>query len=202
MKEIALWIVKAVADLGYLGIFFLMFLESSFFPFPSEVVMPPAGYLASKGEMSLSLAIIFGSLGSLMGALFNYLLSLKLGRPFLLRYGKYFLLTESKLKKVDVFFENHGAISMFLGRLLPGIRQYISLPAGIAKMNIFTFCTYTLLGASIWVSILSFLGYFVGHNEELLKKHLHLVSFVLMAFCLFALVIYIFVKKRKLKFIV
>ncbi len=196
MKEIALWIVKTVGNMGYAGIFFLMFLESSFFPFPSEVVMPPAGYLAAKGEMSLIGAIIAGSLGSLAGALFNYAVSYKLGRPLIIKYGRWVFLSEAKLKKVEAFFEEHGAISTFVGRLLPGIRQYISLPAGLAGMNIITFSVYTLLGASIWVTILALLGYLVGYNEKLLERHIHTVTLLLIAFSAVIVGFYLLFKKK------
>ncbi len=196
MKEIVLWIVKTVGDMGYLGIFFLMFLESTFFPFPSEVVMPPAGYLAAKGEMSLLAAILSGTLGSLAGALFNYLLSYKLGRPLIIKFGKFFLLSETKLKKVDRFFEEHGAISTFVGRLLPGIRQYISLPAGLARMNIVIFSLYTVLGASLWVAILAILGYFVGYNEELLKKHINIATLFFIIFSFIVVGCYLLFKRK------
>ncbi len=126
-----------------------MFLESSFFPFPSEVVIPPAGYLAARGEMDLAMVILMGILGSLLGALFNYWLSLKFGRPFFERYGRYLWISKRSLDRAERFFDEHGHITTFVGRLLPGIRQYISLPAGVARMNLFLFCLFTGLGASI-----------------------------------------------------
>ena len=190
MKEIALWIVNTVGGLGYTGIFFLMFLESSFFPFPSEVVMPPAGYLASKGKMSLALAIASGTAGSLAGALFNYYLAMFLGRSFIVKYGRYFLFTPEKLEKMERFFQRHGAISMFVGRLLPGVRQYISLPAGISRMNVLVFSVFTVLGAGIWVSVLAVIGYLVGNNEELLKRHLHLATAALVLFSVVVVGVY------------
>lgn len=162
MADIINFIVNIVGDLGYIGIFFMMFLESSFFPFPSEVVMIPAGYLAYKGEMNIYIAIFMGILGSLAGALFNYILALKFGRAFVLKFGKYFFFTESSMEKMEVFFKNHGEISTFVGRLIPAVRQYISLPAGLAKMNLTKFCFYTSFGAGIWVIILTIIGYYVG----------------------------------------
>jgi len=172
-SEIITWIVDTVGDLGYLGIFFLMFLESSFFPFPSEVVMVPAGYLAAKGEMNLGVVLGMGILGSLAGALFNYYLARYLGRHFLLTYGKYMLIKERTIFKMEQFFEQHGHISTFSGRLIPGVRQYISLPAGIAKMKLSTFMFFTGLGAGIWVLVLTLLGYGIGENEALVKTYLH-----------------------------
>ena len=113
------WLVDTIGSLGYTGIVALMFLESSFFPFPSEVVMPPAGFLAHEGQMSLSLALLAGIAGSLLGALVNYWLSLRFGRPFFIRYGKHFGITPEVLDKADSFFERHGHISTFVGRLIP-----------------------------------------------------------------------------------
>ena len=157
----------------------MMFLESSFVPFPSEVVMIPAGYLAYKGEMNLVLAILAGTLGSLTGALFNYYLAVKLGRPFLLHYGKYVMFSEASLRKMEDFFARHGHISTFTGRLIPVVRQYISLPAGLARMNLAVFSFYTSLGAGIWVTILALLGYFIGGNEMLIREYLRAIIVIL-----------------------
>lgn len=162
MGEIINFIVEVVGQLGYLGIFAMMFLESSFFPFPSEVVMIPAGYLAYKGEMNAIIAVIMGILGSLAGALFNYYLALKFGRIFILKFGKYFFFSEKTMNQMEAFFKAHGEISTFIGRLITVVRQYISLPAGLAKMNLAKFCFYTSLGAGIWVIILTILGYYIG----------------------------------------
>lgn len=158
--------------LGYPGIIFLMFIESSFIPFPSEVVIPPAGYLASKGRMELWAVIGSGTLGSLFGALFNYMVAAKLGRPFLERYGARLLIKKETLAKADRFFQKHGHVSTFVGRLLPAIRQYISLPAGLTKMPLLSFSVFTSLGAGLWVTVLAILGYWVGENEDLLRLHL------------------------------
>ena len=150
IMEIIDWIVSTVGSLGYPGIFILMMLESSFVPFPSEVIMIPAGYLASKGEMQIVIVILCGIFGSLVGALINYYLAVWLGRPFLLNYGKYVMFKEEHLYKMETFFQRHGHISTFTGRLIPMVRQYISFPAGLARMNIPMFCFYTTLGAGIW----------------------------------------------------
>ncbi|MFP4332770.1 MAG: DedA family protein [Campylobacterales bacterium] len=198
MGEIVNFIVESIGALGYWGIFLLMFLESSFFPFPSEVVMVPAGYLAFKGEMNIYIAILWGALGSLGGALFNYYLSMFLGRRAVLRFGKYFFMDEDKLSRVEAFFKEHGHISTFSGRLIPGVRQYISLPAGLARMNIFTFSIYTTLGAGIWVAILAYLGYFIGGNEELIKEYLRSIIIVILFLLLIGALIYM--KKKRLWF--
>jgi len=170
IHEIANIIIESIGTVGYLGIFFLMFLESSFFPFPSEIVMIPAGYLAFKGEMNIYLAILAGVFGSVAGAIFNYYLALHFGRKFLLKYGKYFFLKEESLNKLEIFFSRHGEVSTFNGRLIPGIRQYISLPAGLSKMNIYKFSLFTALGAGVWVIVLASLGYFLGSNEDMVKE--------------------------------
>ena len=170
------WLVDTIGSMGYTGIISLMFLESSFFPFPSEVVMPPAGYLAWKGEMSLSLVLISGIAGSLLGALFNYWLAVKLGRPFLLKYGKYFFISPESIDKADRFFSKHGHVSTLVGRLLPVIRQYISLPAGIARMPMKTFMLFTTIGAGAWVVVLTLAGYLLGEHQDMLKEYLHVIT--------------------------
>jgi membrane protein DedA with SNARE-associated domain len=192
MGEIVNFIVDSVSALGYFGIFILMFLESSFFPFPSEVVMVPAGYLASKGEMNLYLAIFSGILGSVAGAWFNYLIAYKWGRAALLRFLK-----EHHLEKLEKFFEKHGEISTFNGRLLPGIRQYISFPAGLAKMNPLKFTLFTAFGAGIWVSILALLGYFIGENSELISKYTKEITIVIVIFIAIITTIYFYRSRKK-----
>lgn len=176
ISALTTWLVNTIGRMGYTGIISLMFLESSFFPFPSEVVMPPAGYLAWKGEMSLSLVLISGLAGSLLGALFNYWIAVKLGRPFLIRYGKYFFVSPESINKADEFFLKHGHVSTLVGRLLPVIRQYISLPAGIARMPMKIFMLFTTIGAGAWVCVLTFAGYLLGEHQNLLKEYLHVIT--------------------------
>ncbi|RXJ81332.1 DedA family protein [Arcobacter sp. F2176] len=197
LHEIVDFIVQTVGSLGYIGIFIMMFLESSFFPFPSEVVMVPAGYLAFKGEMSMSIAIICGVLGSLSGALFNYYLAVKFGRKFLIKYGKYFFINEETINKMEKFFKDHGNISTFSGRLIPAVRQYISFPAGLAKMNIFLFSLYTSLGAAIWVIILVLVGYFIGDNQLLIKEYLRVIIIAILI--VLSIVAYLYYKNFKRK---
>lgn len=197
MEYIIIWIVDTIGRLGYLGIIALMFLESSFFPFPSEVVVPPAGYLASKGEMNIWLVVVCGMLGSILGALFNYVLALWLGRPLLMRYGKYFFLPQERFNKVDDFFYKHGEVSTFVCRLIPGIRQYISFPAGLARMNLMKFCFYTAFGAGIWVAVLAYIGYFVGNNMAMVKQYSHQATLGLITCITIILFIYIRRQFRK-----
>ena len=176
MHQIIAAIVAIVDKMGYAGIVAAMFLESSFFPFPSELVLPPAGYLASQGKMSLWGVILLGLTGSLLGAGFNYWISLVLGRPLILKVGRYFGLTERGYGKAEAFFRRHGEISTFVGRLIPGLRQYISLPAGLARMSIYRFILFTALGAGIWASVLALLGYFIGNNQDLFRRSLHRIT--------------------------
>lgn len=201
LHEIVDFIVNTVGDLGYWGIFIMMFLESSFFPFPSEVVMIPAGYLAYQGEMNLFWAVFAGIAGSLAGAVFNYLLALKFGRAFLSRYGKYILVKEETMQKMENFFNKHGHISTFSGRLIPAVRQYISLPAGLAKMNLWKFSLYTSLGAGIWVLILALLGYFIGHNQALISEYLKVIIISILVLLAVFILFYIRIKMKKSIFI-
>ncbi|MDY0051966.1 MAG: DedA family protein [Aliarcobacter sp.] len=198
LASIVNFIVETVGSLGYIGIFIMMFLESSFFPFPSEVVMIPAGYLAYKGEMNIYIAIIVGILGSLTGALFNYYLAVKFGRKFLIKYGKYFFIKEPTIVKMEEFFKSHGHISTFSGRLIPAIRQYISFPAGLARMNLFVFCIYTSLGAGIWIIILTLLGYFLGDNQALIQEYLHSIIIGILIF-LVVLALWYYKRIKKIK---
>ena len=195
LDTVAHYLVQTVGAWGYSGIFLLMFLESTFFPFPSEIVIIPAGYLAFKGKMSLVAVVAVGTLGSLFGALFNYYLARYLGRAFFIKYGKYLLVSEEKLRTLEEFFHKHGAISTFNGRLIPGIRQLISLPAGLAKMRLFAFNLYTLLGAGIWVSILALLGYFIGQNQQILTRYTHTAVIVALAAVALITLVYIWRKR-------
>ncbi|HQR73159.1 MAG TPA: DedA family protein [Sulfurovum sp.] len=197
LHEIAQTIVGYVGDMGYWGIFLLMFLESTFFPFPSEIVMIPAGYLAYKGEMNLYLAVLAGIVGSIAGALFNYYLALHFGRKFILKYGRYFFISEKTLNKLELFFKNHGELSTFNGRLIPGIRQLISLPAGLARMNIPKFIFYSGFGAGIWVIVLVALGYFLGANEALIAEYLQSATLIALVCVVLITVFYIVRYKRK-----
>ncbi len=199
LEAIISWLVQTIGTLGYFGIFVLMFVESSCFPFPSEIVMIPAGYLASKGEMNFLLVFLSGVAGSLTGALANYFIAYKFGRALLLKFGKYFFFKQEHLEKMEIFFKKHGEISTFNGRLIPGIRQYISLPAGLAKMNLAKFSIYTSLGAGIWVFVLTLLGYLIGENEELVNEYLTYIIIAALATVFVMTIIYILFKRKKSK---
>jgi len=173
MHQIVQWLLDTIGAMGYPGIFMLMAMESSVIPVPSELVMPPAGYLAYQGKMDLVTAVLCGTVGSLAGAYANYYASKYIGRPLILKYGKYVLIPPAKFERVEQFFLRHGEISTFIGRLLPVIRHLISIPAGLAGMNHLRFSVYTLLGAGIWCSVLAGIGYYIGENQQLIMQYAH-----------------------------
>ncbi len=171
-------------NMNYLSITALMTIESSFIPFPSEIVIPPAAYIASKPDSKLNifLVIFFGTLGALFGAYINYGLALWLGRPLMYKLadskiGKIFLLSSAKIQKAETYFNNHGKTSTFVGRLIPGIRQLISIPAGLAKMNLISFTIYTALGAGIWNCILALIGYIAHGQADLINEYSHEIGY-------------------------
>lgn len=162
-----------VNNASYLFVFIFMVIESSFIPFPSEVVVPPAAYLAmQKGDMNIFMVVFVATAGALVGALINYVLSLLIGRPIVYafadsRVGHALLIDRAKVEKAERYFDEHGAASTFFGRLIPAVRQLISIPAGIAKMNIWVFMIFTSLGAMVWNGILAFLGWWLSRHVSL-----------------------------------
>lgn len=159
-----------VDNASYLFVFLFMVIESSFIPFPSEVVVPPAAYLAAdKGDMNIFVVVLVATAGALVGALINYGLSLLIGRPIVYafansRLGHALLINKEKVEHAEQYFDRHGAVSTFIGRLIPAVRQLISIPAGLARMNIWLFCLYTSLGALVWNAILAFLGWWLAQS--------------------------------------
>jgi membrane protein DedA with SNARE-associated domain len=172
-----------IAHLNYWTITLLMTIESSFIPFPSEVVVPPAGYMAaSTGDMNIFLVIIFATLGSDLGAVINYVLARWLGRPIVYKFanskfGHLCLLDEQKIYKSESFFQKHGVISTLIGRLIPAVRQLISIPAGLAKMKLGSFLLYTTIGAGVWNTILAFAGYYFASVIPLEELNRHILTF-------------------------
>ncbi|MDO4310383.1 MAG: DedA family protein [Prevotella sp.] len=153
-------------NLNYGTILFLMLIESTFIPFPSEVVVPPAAYNAAAGELNVFLVVLFATIGADLGAAINYGLAYYLGRPFIYRFansrwGKLCLLNQEKIEKSEKFFTDHGVTATLVGRVLPAIRQLISIPAGLAKMNFAKFIIYTTIGAGVWNSILAAMGWYL-----------------------------------------
>ena len=197
MHELINWLVMTIGALGYPGIFILMAMESSVIPLPSELVMPPAGYLAQQGQMHMAVAILCGTAGSLVGAYANYLAAHYLGRPLILKYGKYVWITEEKFAKVETFFKNHGEVSTFIGRLLPVVRHLISLPAGLAGMSRVKFSLYTVAGAGIWVTVLTYIGYFIGAERELIMQYSHQAVIGAVTLSAVIIAVYIWNHRRK-----
>ena len=184
VEQVTSWYMD---NMNYGTVTLLMVVESSFIPFPSEVVVPPAAYKALEegSNMNIVLVVVFATLGAIIGALINYFLSLWLGRPIIYkfvetRFGKMCLLDKQKVEKAEKYFDKHGKSSTFIGRLVPGIRQLISIPAGLAKMNIATFVCFTALGAGVWNIILALLGYLGHGNKELIDQYSHELSYILL----------------------
>ncbi|HEY5589889.1 MAG TPA: DedA family protein [Paludibacter sp.] len=170
---------------NYYSITALMACESSILPVPSEMVIPPAVYTAMKPGSNLSIfwIIIFGTIGALIGASFNYVMSMWLGRFVVYKFadskvGKLFLLSSEKIQKAEAYFNEHGKTSTFVGRFIPVIRHLISIPAGLSRMNYLNFILYTALGAGLWNCALALLGYFAGENRDLINKYSHEISYI------------------------
>jgi len=198
MQELITWLLATILKLGYPGIFLLMAMESSVIPIPSELVMPPAGYWAAEGKMNMVTAILCGTLGSLVGAYVNYFAARHLGRPLLLKYGRYVWITEEKFARVETFFLRHGEISTFIGRLLPVVRHLISLPAGLSGMNHLRFSLYTLVGAGIWVTVLTLIGYFIGENQQLIMQYSHQAIIIVLICSVVLIAVYVMLHRRKM----
>lgn len=199
-------------NMNYLSITLLMTVESSFIPFPSEVVIPPAAYVAGKEDSTLHatdsypinvlLIVLFGTIGAMLGAIINYLLAMWLGRPIIYAFadskvGHLCLLSSEKVKKAEDYFNDHGKVSTFVGRLIPGIRQLISIPAGLSKMNFGQFLLYTFLGAGIWNIVLALLGYIAHGQMDLIHAYSHELSIAIMA--LLAVAVIYFIAKAIIK---
>lgn len=203
MSSIITSILTIGVKMGHLGIFFLMAIESSFLPLPSEIIIPPAAYLAQKGEMNLWLVIVAGVVGSMAGASINYLLGMVLGRPLIYalarsKWAKLFLINEKRIQQAESYFLQFGNSATFIGRLVPGVRHLISLPAGFTKMKFGNFILFTALGSLIWVCILAVLGYWFGANEKLIEQYYQEISYVglVLAVCF---VIYLIRRGKKKK---
>ena len=199
-------------NMNYLSITLLMTVESSFIPFPSEIVIPPTAYVAGKEDSTLHatdnypinvlLIVLFGTIGAMLGAIINYLLAMWLGRPIIYAFadskvGHLCLLSSEKVKKAEDYFNDHGKVSTFVGRLIPGIRQLISIPAGLSKMNFGQFLLYTFLGAGIWNIVLALLGYIAHGQMDLIHAYSHELSIAIMA--LLAVAVIYFIAKTIIK---
>jgi len=171
LRPLVEFITSVISSLGYGGIFFLMILESALIPIPSEIIMPFSGFLVSSGKLGSVGVILAGSLGNLVGSVITYYLGIRLGRAFLIKYGKYILFREHHLVWTEQLFQKYGDKISFVGRLLPGVRTYISLPAGIGKSNFIKFVVYTLVGSIIWNSLLTYGGIQLGRSWQHIDKY-------------------------------
>jgi membrane protein DedA with SNARE-associated domain len=182
------WVQSIVHAGGYPVVFALIMLESTLVPIPSELVMPFAGYMAWKGEFSLPVILVINSVGAIVGSGICYWIGVVGGKPFLVKYGKYFLVRQHEIERTEAFFARHGKTTILIGRFLPVIRHVISVPAGIARMPLPAFFLQTFLGATIWGGVLILLGYYVGANWEVLSSSLKRVDHVIGAILVLALV--------------
>ncbi|MDP9140630.1 MAG: DedA family protein [Pseudomonadota bacterium] len=178
MEAFGVWLQGVLQHLGYVEIIWLMAMESSLFPVPSELVMIPAGYLAAKGTLNPFYATLAGGLGSLLGASVNYVLGRYVGRAFLLKYGRYLLINEAKYHEAEALFLRNAKLATFVGRFIPVIRHLISLPAGVFGMGLLPFALLTSLGATIWCGVLVSLGYFFGESTvAMVAEYSHLFAY-------------------------
>lgn len=178
---IAAWIMSVISTMGYGGIVLLMAIESACIPLPSEVIMPFAGFLVFKGEMSLWLVALAGAMGCVLGSIPAYYIGMFGGRPLAEKYGKYVLISKKDLDWADQAFEEHGEIIIFIGRMLPAVRTFIAFPAGVARMNMSKFIAYTFIGSLIWCGLLAYAGMKMGENWESLKVYFHQFHYVIIA---------------------
>ena len=197
-QTLAGWYMQHI---NYYTITLLMAIESSFVPLPSEIVIPPAIWKAASGDLNMYLVVMFATFGAIIGAMFNYLMARWLGRVIVYslvdsKAGKLFLLNRRKVEHAEAYFLSHGRSSTFIGRLIPGIRHLISIPAGLAKMNTGQFVLYTAMGSGMWHIILAIVSYSVYTQQELLKKYMNELSYSLL-FIGVLFVIYLIVKNRK-----
>lgn len=167
---------------NYFTVFIFMAIESSFIPFPSEIVIPPAAFKAANGDLNIYLVVLSGSLGALTGALFNYYIAISLGRKLIYKFANtkfahLLMISEDSIVKSEQYFLKYGNLSTLIGRLVPAVRQLISLPAGLAKMNIGSFVLFTVIGSTLWNCILAALGYFLYEKQDLLKKYYSEISY-------------------------
>lgn len=199
MEELASWLVKFVHEFGYLGIFIMAFLESTFVPIPSEVTMIPAGYLIHEGKMNFWLVFVGATAGAVGGAVANYFIAYYYGRRFLYAFGKYMFFDHAKMEKLDKYFALHGEISTFTGRLIPGLRHVISFPAGLAHMDLKKFSIYTGVGGGLWMVTLILVGYLIGGNPELVHKYMPYVTGVVVFSVIVMIGLYVRSNRRKKK---
>ena len=200
MHDIVTFIINTVWDWGYFGIFIMMMIESSFFPFPSEVAMIPAWFLSASGEMDFIIAFVVGTLWAMTGASMNYILWehlwAKVIKKLIKKYGKYIFISKKHYSQAEKYFEKHWPVTTFIARFIPAIRQLISIPAGVFKMNFRKFLLYTWVGAGSWNLILMTIGYIAGENRELIKQYSTTALVFAIFFVILVGIIYYFIDKK------
>ncbi|MFA6954059.1 MAG: DedA family protein [Patescibacteria group bacterium] len=184
---------------SYFGVGILMVMESMVFPVPSEAVMPFAGFLWSDGKLNFWLIVIFSTLGSITGSLISYYIGKYGGRPFVKKFGKYFLLNEHHLDKTEAFFKRNGDKTIFISRFIPVVRHLISIPAGVGEMNLGKFILYTVTGAAIWNSLLTYVGFLLKQNWENLRKYTEIVDYLIVVIIIVGVVYLIYKRKKQIK---
>ncbi|MEX2017256.1 MAG: DedA family protein [Candidatus Pacearchaeota archaeon] len=193
-------LIKIIGDLGYAGIFLGMMIESTIFPLPSELILIPAGALVATGKMSFSGVLLAAVAGTIFGAMINFLFAMFLGRNLVnmlvKKYGRFLFITEAKLRQTDEYFQKHGEITTFIGRLIPVARHIISLPAGFSQMNVLKFIIYTALGAAVWSSFLVYLGYLFWDRIEWINGQLNFFFIPLLVLALIIVIIYLLLHKN------
>lgn len=179
LDQLSIWVINGVTQYGYWAVFIGMVLESACIPIPSEIIMPFGGLLASRGELDFWWVGLLGGIANIVGSWLAYAVGRFGGRGVIEKYGRYFLLSRHHLALADRWFADRGEITVFLSRLLPGVRTFISLPAGIARMNFGRFTLYSLLGVLPWSYLLTYIGYILGENWDALTGYLHSANFFL-----------------------
>jgi len=200
LQAFADWVKGFVDSVGYPGLFLLIVLESTLVPIPSELVMPFAGFMASQGRFSLPMVLVINSVGALVGSGLCYWLGAAGGKPLLVKYGKYVFIRAHDIEKTEVFFAKHGKATILIGRFLPVIRHFISIPAGIARMPLVPFFIQTFIGSTIWGSLLIIIGYELGENWESVAtqfKHVDLVIGALIVLAILTIAIRFVIRRRR-----
>jgi membrane protein DedA with SNARE-associated domain len=198
LQTLTQWITTVIGGYGVFAVFSLMTLESTGIPIPSEAVQPFAGYLVSAGSMSFLAAVVAGVGGNMAGSWIAYLIGLKGGRHLWLRYGRYVGIREKSLQRAETWFERYGEVTVFVSRMLPVVRTFISFPPGAARMNLAKFSFYTFIGCVPWVFILTYLGYTLGSNWETVGNYLHYLDYAV-ALMILAGIVFLYRRWRSLK---
>lgn len=194
LAKVANSVIKIISDSGYFGITSLMAIESACIPVPSEIIMPFAGFLTISGKLSLLLVIVWGAVGNLIGSIIAYAVGACGGRPFIEKYGKYVLVGKDELDKSQRFFTKYGSASVFFSRLLPIVRTFISLPAGIARMPFAKFCLYTFIGSFFWSALLAWIGVFLGENWQSIETYFRKFDWLILIAIIAFIVLFIYKK--------